>query len=452
MVRLRQAVHNVANGLLFVPLVFVLGAVVLAQAMTAIDGRLDDAALPTTLTTSVDGGRSILSAIAGGLISSVTLLLSLVLVAVQLASSQFSPRTLRGWTSNRTQQVAIGLVLGTAVYCLLVLRETRTLSDNRVLVPHLSVLLAVTLGVLSLIAVLRSVDELTNSLRIGSVAQSITDETVDAIHKRADRLLLPRPGQRVAVPPTAEFAAPSPSEELLAIPAPRSGWVQQIDEDRLIGAGPDGSVVRLVAPVGAFVMKDSPLAWVDPIPDGQQARAHCLDRAAGAYAIGDERTLHTDVGYGILQLTDIALRALSPGVNDPNTANDIIVNLGVVLLSIWEYPTESGTREADNRTLIRRLVSHGEFLERAFDPVRRHGADNASVVATMLTTLATLRAETQRRNLPGPIGPIDDTVDRVLTTFRRSDPDPRDVEIVEALAAELFDASAEAAAAETDDA
>lgn len=449
MVRLRQAVHNFADGLLFIPLVFVLGAVVVAQAMTAIDGRLDDAAIPTTLTTSVEGARSILSAIAGGLISSVTLLLSLVLVAVQLASSQFSPRTLRGWTGNRTQQIAIGLVLGTAVYCLLVLRETRTLSDERVLAPHLSVLLAVTLGVLSLIAVLRSVDELTNSLRIGSVAQSITDETVDAIHKRADRLLLQRPGQQVAVPPTAEFVAPAPSDEALAIPAPRSGWVQQIDEDRLIGAAPDSSIVRLVAPVGAFVMKDSPLAWVAPMPDDQDARTHCLDRASGAYAIGDERTLHTDVGYGILQLTDIALRALSPGVNDPNTANDIIVNLGVVLLTIWEYPTESSTREVDDRTLIRRLVTHGEFLERAFDPVRRHGADNASVVATMLTTLATLRAETQRRNLPGPIAPIDDTVDRVLISFHRSDPDPRDVEIVERLTADLFDAANDQAPATT---
>ena len=266
MVRLRQAVHNFADGLLFIPLVFVLGAVVVAQAMTAIDGRLDDAAIPTTLTTSVEGGRSILSAIAGGLISSVTLLLSLVLVAVQLASSQALTSNAAGLDGNRTQQIAIGLVLGTAVYCLLVLRETRTLSDGRVLAPHLSVLLAVTLGVLSLIAVLRSVDELTNSLRIGSVAQSITDETVDAIHKRADRLLLQRPGQQVAVPPTAEYAAPGPAEKALAIPAPRSGWVQQIDEDRLIGAAPDGSVVRLVAPVGAFVMKDSPLAWVAPVP------------------------------------------------------------------------------------------------------------------------------------------------------------------------------------------
>lgn len=438
MVRLRQAIHDFANGLLFIPLAFVLAAVVVSQAMTAVDGLFEDAAIPTSLTTSVDGARSILSAIAGGLISSVTLLLSLVLVAVQLASSQFSPRTLRGWTSNRTQQVAIGLVLGTAVYCLLVLRETRTLSDDLALAPHLSVLLAVTLGVLSLIAVLRSVDQLTNSLRIGSVAQSITDETVDAIHKRAEGLLLQRPGQQVAVPPSADLTAPAPSDDGLAIPAPRSGWVQQIDEDRLLEAIPDGSVIRLVAPVGVFVMKDSPLAWVCPIPEDQEVRERCLDKSSGAYALGNERTLQTDVGYGILQLTDIALRALSPGVNDPNTANDIIVNLGVVLLTIWEYPLESSTREVDDRTLIRQTITHGEFLERAFDPIRRHGADNASVVATMLTTLATLRAETQRRNLPGPTGPIDDTVDRVLATFRRNDPDPRDGEIVEKMVADLF--------------
>ena len=115
------------------------------------------------------------------------------------------------------------------------------------------------------------------------------------------------------------------------------------------------------------------------------------------------------------------------------------MNLGVVLLSIWEYPTESEIHRIDDRTLVRVLIGHGDFLERASDPIRRHGADNASVVTTMLTTLATLRAETRRRNLPGPVGPIDDTVDRILTTFHRSSPDPRDVEIVDRLAAELFD-------------
>ncbi len=438
MVRLRQAIHNFTSGLLFIPLVFVFGAVILAQTMTTIDGRLDDAAVPTDLTTSVDGARSILSAIAGGLITSVTLLLSLVLVAVQLASSQFSPRTLRGWTGNRTQQFAIGLVLGTAVYCLLVLRTTRRLGDDQAWAPHLSVLLAVALGVLSLIAVLRSVDVLTNSLRIGSVAQSIANETVAVIQRKAEHLDLQRPGQHMATPPEDDTEGFGSIADGLAVPAPRSGWIQRIDEDRLLSAMPGGSTIRLATSVGAFVMKDAPVAWVLPLPQNGEQRNADIDRIAGAIAIGDERTLQEDIGFGILQLTDIALRALSPGINDPNTANDVIVNLGSLLLTIWEYPNEASVRTADDCRLIRRLLGHGEFLEQAFDPLRRHGADNASVVATMLATLGTLRAETRRRNLPGPTAPIDDTIDRILATFHGGDPDPRDVEIVNRVVVEVL--------------
>ena len=103
MVRLRQALDRLGHRLGFIPLVAIAAAVVAAQVMLAVDARLDDSDLPRVLETTVGSGRAILTAIAGGLISSVTLLLSLTLVAVQLASSQFSPRTLRNWTGDRTQ-------------------------------------------------------------------------------------------------------------------------------------------------------------------------------------------------------------------------------------------------------------------------------------------------------------------------------------------------------------
>lgn len=129
-VRLQQISDPLLNRLFAIPLMLVFAGIGLSLGTLAIDQRLDGAWLPRTLQTTVDSARAVLSTIAGGLITSVTLLLSLMLVAVQLASSQFSPRTLRSWLGDRAQQVTTGGVLATAVYCLMVLRATRRLSGG----------------------------------------------------------------------------------------------------------------------------------------------------------------------------------------------------------------------------------------------------------------------------------------------------------------------------------
>lgn len=421
MVRVRQILHRLGQSLLLVPLLFVVAAIALSRVMAVVDGRLGDERVPNVLATTVEGGRAMLTAIAGGLISSVTLLLSLVLVAVQLASSQYSPRTLQGWTGDRTQQVTIGLVLGTSVYCLLVLRETRALGEGEELIPHLSVLLAVALGVLSLIAVVRSVDHLTNSLRVGSVAGSITEQTVALVHQRGRDLALEQPklrpggqGSGLDVDQEAEI----PADALPVTAGTTGGWVQQIDEAEVLAAIASGTTVHMAVGVGTHVLPSAPLAFVSPRP----ATDDCAAQIRAAIALGAERTMQEDIGYGILQLVDIAVRAMSPGINDPNTANDVIVNLGVVLLALWEYPEDSPIRTEDGRSMVRRQLGHGDLLHASFGPLRRYAAADPSVVETMVRMLATLRSEVERRELPGPIGPIDDTLAAIVAAFEDHDP------------------------------
>lgn len=420
MVRLRQLLHEVGQGLLVIPLVFVVGAVALSQVMVRVDSRLEDSGLPEGFETSVDAAQAILAAIAGGLLTSVTLLLSLVLVAVQLAASQFSPRTLRDWTGDGTQQVAIGLVMGTSVYCLLVLRETRALGDDFQVIPHLSVLLAVALGVASLVAVLLSVDKLTNSLRIGSVTKSITDETV-ALIQLAEKV-------RLSAPESSAARSEKPTGAV-AVPSDRSGWIQQIDEQEILDALPDGATAWMATSLGSYAFAEAPLLWVwpDTVDDGTARRLR------SAVALGDQRTMQQDVGYGILQLVDIAVRALSPGINDPNTAGDVIVSLGTILLEVWSGDEQQPVRSGDGKTLIRQTVGHREFLESAFGPLRRYGAGDPSVVATMIRTLSTVRNETVRRELPGPIEPIDDTIEAIHQEFLARDPSPLDRRAIDRL-------------------
>jgi uncharacterized membrane protein len=156
--------------------------------------------------------------------------------------------------------------------------------------------------------------------------------------------------------------------------------------------------------------------WITPRQDDDDPEL--LDALRSGFALGDTRTMQQDVGFGLAQLTDIAVRSLSPGVNDPGTAQHIVVQLGDVLLSIWERPAASNVISDDGRTVVNPSVGHADHLQRAVDPIRRYGRSDPIVVATIIRTLLMLRSETLRRGLPGPLDPIDELVD---ATFRSAD-------------------------------
>ena len=409
-VQLQQVVDRITHRLSFIPLAYVAGAVILVFICLVIDGRLVDSQVPSVFATTVPSARSVFAALAGGLITTFTLLLSMMLITVQLASSQFSPRTLRDWLGNRRLQHSIGIVLGTAVFCLLALRSTRQFDDEAgTLVPHVTVIVAVILGVASLIAVVSSVDDTTNRLRIGSVASRLASQTIDVIEEN-DRVEVGQDPQltSVGIDPGQEMG--DKPDEGAVVETGTAGWVQQIDDDSLLAALPEGHTATVVALIGGFVPAHSPLVWVSPPIDQDDPR---LTELRDAIAIGDSRTMQQDVEFGLVQLTDIAVRALSPGVNDPTTACDIVVHLGDVMIALWAHPRGSTTVESDGRTVIRRRPTHAEYLDRAFLPILHYGREDDQVVRTMRATLELVRSEVVRRQLPGPLAPIDDLLERI---------------------------------------
>ena len=426
MVRLRQLLDGLLHRLLFVPILAMVLAIGLSQLTILIDDHLGSSQLPQVLQTTIDNARSILSSIAGGLITAITLLLSLIMVTVQLASSQFSPRALRNWFGDRTLQFVIGMVLGTTVFCLLILRQTRSFSDATAVVPNVSVIVALVLGIFSLVAMVVAVDHMTNSLRVGSVTARLHAATVHLIEERSSNGSAP-------VAPTHRAAASDLPSGAVAIESSASGWIQQISTARLADAISDGSCIWLANPVGAFVTERAPLAWVVPTPEDAEEVGSAV---RSAFALGDTRTMQEDIGFGILQLVDIAVRALSPGVNDPNTANDVITHLGAVMTVLWERPAESGVIEDRDRTVVIPVLDHAAYLHAAFDQIRRYGVQDVDVALTMMRTLGSLRDEAVRRHLPGPVGPIDEVRQEVLDSVRSAVPATFDLHLVNAMADE----------------
>ncbi|BAN04076.1 hypothetical protein YM304_37620 [Ilumatobacter coccineus YM16-304] len=417
LVRARQFLDGLRHSLSFVPGLYVIGSIVVVQSTLFIDRQIGDDTLPVILTTTVDSSRAVLGALAGGLITSITLLLSMMLITIQLASAQFSPRTLRDWLGNRLMQHTVGLALGTTVFSLLALRAARTFgegTDSTDITPHISVLVALALGVVALFGVVRSVDHVTHSVRIGSVSRRIANETIAVVEARDELDAGQRPGSTPALGVESDAIGDIP-DTAGAVEASHAGWIQQIDEDAILDALPAGSTGYVHAPLGAFVPKSAPLIWVDPPPDDELC-AQLLE----AFATGDSRTMQQDISFGLVQLTDIAVRALSPGVNDPSTASDIIVQIGNVMLSIWSQDEAPSERVDRDRTLIRHRVAHAEHLRRAFDPIRRYGAADPHVMTSLVRELRMLRSESERRALPGPTDPIDQMIRAVDDTADRS--------------------------------
>jgi uncharacterized membrane protein len=264
--------------------------------------------------------------------------------------------------------------------------------------------------------VLRAVDALTKRLRVESIVRSIGERTLALAALR-------QPGEGSGSIDAHDVDLPL---DALLVTATDWGWVQRIDESEILRAMPAGTTARLRVGVGSFVAPDTPVAavWPAPTDDG------CSDAIRRSIGIGEERTMQQDLGFGVTQLVDVALRALSPGVNDPNTASDIARNLGVILLRVWERPETGARRVEGDRSLLRHTIDREDLLESAFGPLRRHGAGDASVVTTMLETLAMVRAETIRRGLPGPIQPLERAMEAIVEEFERGEPSPTDRRLV----------------------
>lgn len=432
-VRVRQLLEDLRHRLSFLPIVLIVVAVIASQTTLAVDRRLGDVDLPAALETSVESSRVVFATIAGALITTVTLLLSMMLVAIQLASSNFSPRTLRNWLADSTLRWSIAIVLGTTVFCLMALPTVHE-GEGAVGRPTVTLLGAVVLALVSLVMVIRSVDHVAGSMQVGTVANRLVASTLHTLEQSREAFgSHSDTSAPTGVDPSASIGAgEQPPDDAVAVESPQTGFVQQIDEATLCAALPDGASVWLAVSHGDFVTTRLPLAYVSPDVDlerpGRDGASSVGDGVIEAFAIGDTRTMQQDVGLGVAQLSDIAVRALSSGINDPETASGIVLSMGEILRAIWALEPVDAVIERDGRTIHRRVASHEDMLRLCLDPIRRYGRADAGVMTTMALTVRNLRSEVVRCELPGPTEPLGDYLRDIETTADTSGWLDREVE------------------------
>ncbi len=378
------------GSLWFVPSVMAAAAVVLAFTSLSIDRRWIEAHPANQFTWlyggGADGARDVLSIVASSMITVAGVIFSITVVALTLASQQFGPRLLRSFMRDRGNQVVLGTFISIYLYCLIVLRSVRT-EEAGGFVPHMSVSLTLILALVGAGILIYYFHHATSSIRASSVIAAVAAD-LDAV---IDRLF---PKEVAAPGPPPEAVAPSAVPDFLRqagpIAAGRSGYVQAIDTDCLLAlAKTELLVIRLDRRPGDFVTRDTILATVFPSNRTSVAVAHKVNEA---YVLGIERTNVQDVLFPAEQLAEMAVRALSPSMNDPSTALACIDRLcaAFVLLAGRRLPSPYRYDDQDTLRLIAYPGSLSDLIGTSFNPIREHGRTSRAVTIRLLDTIIRL--------------------------------------------------------------
>lgn len=332
-----------------------------------------------------EGARTLLSTVASSMITVAGTVFSITIAALSLASSQFGPRLLRNFTRDVGNQIVLGTFIATYVYCLLVLRTVRGQSTGG-FVPYLSVTGGILLAVASLGVLIYFIGHMANAIQAEKLIASV------GAALKADIMRL-CPIARSGTEPRDADADASDDTAPGTVAASRSGYIQTIDHGFLLEcAEQDGLRIELLLRPGDFVTKGETLARIRPPDDGGGETSS--ERIGNAFSIGNVRKSSQDLRYGADQLTEIASRALSPGINDPYTAMGCVDWLAdaLIIMSRQQAPTRVRTGKDGEKRLFERPVTFSDLLSNSFDPLRGYAATNVTVVLHMLRSLGRLAA------------------------------------------------------------
>lgn len=391
MTRFRAWWDSVRQTYWAVPSLMAAGAAALATGAIRVDESVGEEVVDTlswVYTGSPDGARAVLSTIASSMITVAGVTFSITTVALTLASQQFGPRLLRNFMRDLGNQITLGTFVSTFVYCLLVLRTVRG-SDHVEFVPSIAVSVGVLLALISLGILIYFIHHVATSIQAAHIIAGVGEDLRCAI----DRLFPEKLGAGAAAVSAQEEP---PDEAAGLVVASIDGYVQAIDGARLMDvASAHDRLVRVERGPGRFVRRGSVLARCWP-PPGQDDGV--LSGLASAFVIGAERTATQDVAFFVDQLVDVAVRALSPGINDPATAQVVIERLSAALCQLAgrEIPSAYRADEQGRLRVIARPVDFTELADAAFNAIRQYGRTSCAVSLRLLEVIADIASCVRR--------------------------------------------------------
>jgi uncharacterized membrane protein len=349
---------------------------VAAGALGVVVPELDAAlarsvAVPFLFGGGPEGARSLLSAVISSMISFTALVFSITIVVLQLTSSQFSPRVLRTFLRDRFNQVTLGVFVATFVYAMTVLRSVRGTAQVSPFVPQIAVTTAFGFVLASVFVFLLYLHHIAQAIRVATIIAAIGAETRDVLEDQhphdADE-----PAPRL----------PSDGAPVHVVAAGRSGVVQGVDLDALAEVAERAGVrVDMLRAVGEFLPAGISTFRVVGAADGSPEPGELL----GALSLGRERRQEQDVGFGLRQLVDIACRALSPGVNDPTTAVQVLDQVHDLVRRLATRPLPGRHVAMRDGRVVATVPGpgFGDYLDLAVDEIHHWGRGDPRVRARL---------------------------------------------------------------------
>lgn len=420
LLRLSGLREYLRTSLWLLPALFVVATLALGTVLAHLQPSAGTALQPFVFGGTAAGARDLLAALAGAMITVTGLTFSLTVIALQMAAGQYSPRVLRGFLADRGVQLVLSWLIGTFAYCVAVLRVIRESTDGAdEVLPDVAVTVGVVLTLGALGMLVYFLHHLTRMLRVETILREIAEDTCAAVDAT-----FPEPLDEADVMPPI----PEPRTHGHRVRAKRSGYLQAVERRGLVANAEKGDlVVRLRPAVGSHVTVGTTLGWVwkrDGAPvtdaDADADPDADLDRLVhDRVQLGTERTMRQDVAFGVRQLVDIAVKALSTGMNDPSTAVEALAQLSTVLCRLATRRLGSVVA-ADDAGQVRLVLPRPDFpdyLHLLVDQIMRYGGGEPAVVLAVLGALADVAEQIDGHAERGQT--VADQVERVLEVAAR---------------------------------
>ena len=398
---LREAMYNLRGGFLVRPLSIALtlgfaGASLswLEEEFPWLSGWVPKAIFPSHADPQV--AQIILSGIATSIMTVVSIVFAILLMTLTLASMQFSPRIIVSFSQDRVTQWTLGIFLGTFLYCMAALPAARSLPYP--FAPIDTVMGAILLAIACVAWLLFFIHHISRAISVNYIVDKIASDTEAVIDE-----ILPWPrhegGYRNAVlSPSIEWDGQVRSEG--------SGYIRFVDTARLVALAKEHHVkIRVLRRVGQFVPAGVPLLAV---ARGDRLSPDVTRDLLGAFDLGPSRTLQQDVEFGVLQIVDIALKAISPAVNDPTTAISCVDQLSRILIRYASRePQDSFLYDPPGIVRVSVLwIGFDSLLESALEQIRMYSKGDVAVSLRLLRALGDIAAATPDPELRRTLGDL----------------------------------------------
>lgn len=409
----RSAWYSIRGSLWFMPVLLFAFSVAAALGLVQLDNWLDAQEtryLPDALFAGPDGARQILSVIASSTITVAGVIFSITILTLSLAAAQYSPRVLRSFMRDRLNQTVLGVLVAVFSYSLLVLRAIR--SNGETFVPQISLWFGILFVLVAIGFFIAFIHNTAVSIQAPEIVSRIAHESLSALNAVRETSHEDE---------SAETDDSTPHSQQLEnvswrrIPARESGYVQDVDTTQLFEiACKHNIILRVERPVGDFAVAGRPLVSVG---GAKNADKSLIQHVQQQFGINSYRTVEQDPAFGVRQLVDIALKALSPSSNDTTTAIHCIDYLGVILHQAIQGAALPQTHLQNGKVrLILEQPETSHLIDLAFNEIRQSVEGNVAVLLRMFRLIRQLREDIEdpalRKRLRKHIALISENIER----------------------------------------